>query len=435
MTVAVTDLIVGGGAAASEARLLMEVVTRATGTRLDERVILDERSAGDDWASSGAMALTGWPAEPPLPAPGAPASLMRAATALLGGLAPQPAALPGAGLLAERAAALRLHRRAPRSANGSFRPLRASDGWIGVTLSRPWDASALPALIEGPVQGDMWRAVATWAAARTSTGAADRAQLLDIACAPIAARPAERPVEPFKLTDYGSRQVTRTPIVLDLTSLWAGPLCAHLLGLCGGRIIKVESTQRPDTGRQATPGFFDLLHGGHESVALDFTSDTDRDRLHRLLRSADIVLESSRPRALRQLGIAADSFAAAGTIWVGISAYGRQDARARVGFGDDVAAAAGLVASDPARELPIPCGDAIADPLSGTIAALAALAAARSGRSCLIDVSMRDVAAWAAAAPAHAGLPTQPAPPVCRPIQAAARPFGADTQRVMSELT
>jgi crotonobetainyl-CoA:carnitine CoA-transferase CaiB-like acyl-CoA transferase len=84
---------------------------------------------------------------------------------------------------------------------------------------------------------------------------------------------------------------------------------------------------------------------------------------------------------------------ATGTIWVAISAYGRDEGD-RVGFGDDVAAAAGLVVDDGAG--PYPVGDAIADPLAGVTAAAAASVALRSGRGWLLDVSMRDVAAAAA---------------------------------------
>jgi crotonobetainyl-CoA:carnitine CoA-transferase CaiB-like acyl-CoA transferase len=77
---------------------------------------------------------------------------------------------------------------------------------------------------------------------------------------------------------------------------------------------------------------------------------------------------------------------------VAVSAYGREQPLA-VGFGDDVAAAAGLVVDD--GDGPYPVGDAIADPLAGVTAAAAVSAALRGSRGCLLDVSMRDVAAHA----------------------------------------
>ena len=87
--------------------------------------------------------------------------------------------------------------------------------------------------------------------------------------------------------------------------------------------MKVESLGRPDGARAGAPAFFDLLHGGHLSVALDFGSPDDLAALRRLLAGADVVLEASRPRALRQLGIDAGQYVADGTVWASITAYGR----------------------------------------------------------------------------------------------------------------
>ena len=106
------------------------------------------------------------------------------------------------------------------------------------------------------------------------------------------------------------------------------------------------------------------------------------------------MIESSRPRALRALGISAEAAADAGTVWVSITGHGRADGN-RVAFGDDAAVAGGLVGSDEHGD-PVFCGDALADPLSGLYAAGAALAQLRSGRGGLLDVAMSGVAADAA---------------------------------------
>ena len=130
-------------------------------------------------------------------------------------------------------------------------------------------------------------------------------------------------------------------------------------------------------------------------VALDFHDPQAIDALRELLADADLVLESSRPRALAQLGIEAAEIVAAGTSWLSITARGRDDDG--IGFGDDVAAAAGFVVADGTDLLP--CGDALADPLAGVRAAASASTALLAERACLIDVSMLHVAAEAAAGP------------------------------------
>ncbi len=122
------------------------------------------------------------------------------------------------------------------------------------------------------------------------------------------------------------------------------------------------------------------------------------------MADADVVVTASRPRALEQLGLgpALERRAGRTRAWVAITGYGDID---RVAFGDDAAAAGGLVTWDAAG----PCfvGDAIADPLTGLAASAALLAALRSGGTWRIRVSMADVAAGFAgiAAPGPAAAP------------------------------
>lgn len=366
-----------------------------------------------EWAACGAMALTGRADGPPLCTAGSPASTVRDLLQISGqcldaAIPGQHAAMPGSQVLAERAALTGLARRGPWSAGGAFRPMRARDGWFGVSLARAADVDLLPALMEQDYEGDPWHALEHWLRATSVTAAARRAALLGLPAAPVPAEPptGDRPPVRVQLGGHraepggrrvqlGGRRRDRL-LVVDLTSLWAGPLCAHLLGLSEARVIKVETVQRPDGARCGSQAFFDLLHAGHESLSLD--PGTDLGLLVALLRRADIVLEASRPRALRQWGIDAASFVADGAIWVSITAYGRDDEAGRVGFGDDVAAGAGLVAWDDGE--PLPAADAIADPLAGAAAAAAAGIALTGDRGCLLDVSMHHVAAAAAAPPA-----------------------------------
>ncbi|HEV2310640.1 MAG TPA: CoA transferase, partial [Acidimicrobiia bacterium] len=123
-----------------------------------------------------------------------------------------------------------------------------------------------------------------------------------------------------------------------------------------------------------------------------------RDRLRALIGRADVVIEASRPRALAQLGIDADAAVRTrpGLTWVSITAYGRTGPSSnRVGFGDDAAAAAGLLARDDAGT-PVFCGDAIADPVAGLVAALGAADSLVRGGGVVVDVSLAGTAAWLA---------------------------------------
>jgi crotonobetainyl-CoA:carnitine CoA-transferase CaiB-like acyl-CoA transferase len=193
--------------------------------------------------------------------------------------------------------------------------------------------------------------------------------------------------------------------LVDLSSMWAGPLCAQILQAAGAEVTKVESSTRPD-GARATPAFFSWLHPpGQATVTLDFASPAGRRELAALIASADVVIEASRPRALEQLGVDADRVEdRRGRVWLSITGYGRDvPGRDWVAFGDDAAVAGGLVAWDEVGG-PVFCGDAIADPLSGLVGAAAVLRALDAGGGRLIDLALSREAAAAAAGP-HWGTP------------------------------
>ncbi len=159
-------------------------------------------------------------------------------------------------------------------------------------------------------------------------------------------------------------------------------------------VLKVESEERPDGARFGDREFFEWLQDGHRGVTLRFGSAAGRRALTNLLEDADVVIEASRPRALQQLGIDARNLISSnpGTTWVSITGYGRGGDRGNwIAFGDDAAVAGGLVGRDGQGE-PVFCSDAIADPLTGVIAADAALRSVEAGGGHLIEVRMAAVA-------------------------------------------
>jgi len=361
-----------------------------------------DRPASQAWAASGAMALTGFAEGPPRAEPAGVALVARGAERALKALAARlgvALAIDGPALLAERAALLGLARRGRTSAGGASRLLEAADGWVAVTLARPDDLQSLPAWLgEGPGD-DPWSLVADRLRKWSLADAVARGRLLGLAVAAAGDLVGPAPVW-MRVAAHG-RAVHRRgapPLVVDLSSLWAGPLCTRLLQLAGARVVKVESASRPD-GARAHPRLFERLNAGKELLALDFASEAGRAALRELLGRADVVVESARPRALAQLGIDAESLVAErpGLVWVAISGHGRREPGAGwVAFGDDAAAAAGLaVLAGRGGDGPLFCGDAIADPLAGLHAAVAALACLATGRGALVDLSLRDVAAQA----------------------------------------
>jgi crotonobetainyl-CoA:carnitine CoA-transferase CaiB-like acyl-CoA transferase len=189
---------------------------------------------------------------------------------------------------------------------------------------------------------------------------------------------------------------------VDLSSLWAGPLCASLFSNLGARVVKVETFQRPDGARNGNSTFYDLLNEGKDSIVLNFANAGEVAALIRLLLSADIVVDSSRPRALHSLGIQAEEIVRRrrGQTWISITGHGRLEPHGnRAGFGDDCAVEAGLSwLMERAYGLPLFCGDAISDPLTGLHAALAGWACFQKGGGSVVSLALTDVVAHCIAA-------------------------------------
>ena len=392
------------------------------------------------WAESGAASLSGRSGGPALDVP---LALVRLATAAAAAIADasdrlgQRVEIDGPALLGERAALMGLGRSGATSCGGASRLMPTADGLIAVSLARTSDIDSVPAWLGAPVGTDeeMWPSVQSLVARRSAHDLVERGALLGMPVARFGE--VERSGSLVRASPLGSspdtdsRVTLADVVVVDLSALWAGPLCAHLLALAGARVIKVESIDRPDGARLGNGEFFDLLHGGHESVCIDFRDHCDIDALRSLLRCADVVIESSRPRALEQLGIVPSDMAHL-SVWLSITGYGRDRASAqRVGFGDDAAVAGGLATSDESG--PCFCADAVADPLTGMVAAAAVLHALREAKRALLDVALARTAAWAAHGPVtnirHHAL----AVPRARRSGPAAASLGRDTEAVFFE--
>ncbi|HVN37759.1 MAG TPA: CoA transferase [Myxococcota bacterium] len=402
-----------------------------------------------EWARSGAMWLTGTAVGAPRPAPGPLASCARGALEALRALVPWSDALPldGAALLGERAACFGYARAGRVAPSRSCRLLRCEDGWIALNLARDDDRASLPAWLERDAdpQADAWDFAERGVARRSTADLALRAGWLGLAVAVATAPPDPTPpwLRGRAVGAAGARAwqgPRRAPLVLDLSALWAGPLCGSLLAAAGARVVKVESVRRPDGARSGPRDFFDLCNGAKPCVALDLGSARGREQLAALARRADCIVESARPRALSQLGLDADAWLAEapGRTWVSLTGYGRGDpAPGRVAFGDDAAVAAGLALTTGGEDAPLFCGDAIADPLAGLHAAVAAAASLRAGGGHLLDLALRDVTAHAAAFRPASDLAVSidcVSPPRARHPARAAGSLGADTASILAEL-
>lgn len=307
-------------------------------------------------------------------------------------LAQRLAVLPGAMSPSElllRDAPGRLATPDFRSANRHCRLLEARDAWVALNLARPEDRDVVPALTGSEAR--IWNAAAVAVRREPATQFRDRAIELQLPVAVLGEAPIE--LLPPAMAGPAPRRV------VDMSALWAGPLCAGLLVRGGADVLQIISKRRPDPTSQASPELDRRLNGGKRQLSLDLSDAADRARLMHEIRSTDVLVTSARGAALARLGLVPAVLLAEcpGLIWVAITAHGFSgDEATRVGFGDDCAVAGGLVQWK--AEQPRFLGDALADPLTGLEAALAVLRQTTKREGGLLDMAMARVAAGYAGA-------------------------------------
>lgn len=108
-------------------------------------------------------------------------------------------------------------------------------------------------------------------------------------------------------TINGRRHVPSQPVLKDvrvvsLATNVPGPAAAARLRSLGASVVKVEPPAG-DPLLSLCPAWYEALARGQEVVTLDLKQPGDRSALDGLLRSADLLLTSSRPAALERLGL------------------------------------------------------------------------------------------------------------------------------------
>ncbi len=182
--------------------------------------------------------------------------------------------------------------------------------------------------------------------------------------------------------------------VLDLTQVRAGPTCTKILADFGAEVIRIERPGEPDRAREP----FDAvdLQRGKKSVLLDLGKPAGLEVLHRLVPSADVVVENFRPGVKHRLGIDYDRLSRLNPrlIYASISGFGQSGPYAeRPGYDQIVQGMSGLMSITGTDTTgPLRIGIPIGDLLAGYFAAIGILVALaereRSGRGQWLDTSL-----------------------------------------------
>ncbi|MFF8828952.1 CaiB/BaiF CoA transferase family protein [Streptomyces sp. NPDC015131] len=207
--------------------------------------------------------------------------------------------------------------------------------------------------------------------------------------------PAPAPMPPPAPALHGLR-------VLDLATLFAGPLAATMLGDFGADVVKVEHPRIPDPSRGHGPAkngvglWWKQLGRNKRAITLDLSTPGGRDTLLRLAATADVIVENFRPGTLERWGLGWPELSAANDqlVLARVTGFGQYGPYARrPGFGTLAEAMSGFAAitgepDGPPTLPPFGLADSIAA-LATAYAVMTALhARATTGRGQVVDMAI-----------------------------------------------
>jgi crotonobetainyl-CoA:carnitine CoA-transferase CaiB-like acyl-CoA transferase len=186
--------------------------------------------------------------------------------------------------------------------------------------------------------------------------------------------------------------------VLDVSTLFAGPLAATFLGDFGADVIKVEHPRKPDAARGHGPAkdgvnlWWKTLGRNKRTVTIDLGEPAGAALLRALAADADVLIENFRPGTLERWGLGPDELHAVNPrlVIARVTAFGQFGPyAARPGFGSLAEAMSGFAALTGAPDGPPtlpPFG--LADGIAALATAYAVLVGLRAGTGQVIDMAI-----------------------------------------------
>ena len=193
--------------------------------------------------------------------------------------------------------------------------------------------------------------------------------------------------------------------VLDLSRVFAGPLCGQVLADFGADVIKVEHPGRGDDTRdwgmrigKTETTYYNSMNRNKRSITVDLQTPEGVKIIHSLLPQCDVVIQNFKTGGAEKLGLGYEQLKAIkpDLIYCSVSGYDSSGPEAkRPGYDLVIQAEAGLMAiNGEASQPPLKFGVAAVDMMTGMYAAQAVLAALfrreRTGKGRHIEMALYD---------------------------------------------
>ncbi|GAO70941.1 CaiB/BaiF CoA-transferase family protein [Comamonas sp. E6] len=193
--------------------------------------------------------------------------------------------------------------------------------------------------------------------------------------------------------------------VLDLSRVFAGPLCGMVLADFGAEVVKVEHPGRGDDTRdwgirigKTETTYYNSMNRNKRSITLDLQTPEGVKILHELLPQFDVLIHNFKTGGAEKLGLGYEQLKAIkpDLIYCAVAGYDSSGPEAkRPGYDLVIQGEAGLMAlNGEAGMPPLKFGVAVVDLVTGMYAAQAVLAALfrreRTGKGRLIEMALYD---------------------------------------------
>lgn len=193
--------------------------------------------------------------------------------------------------------------------------------------------------------------------------------------------------------------------VLDLSRVFAGPLCGMVLADFGAEVIKVEHPGRGDDTRdwgmrigKTETTYYNSMNRNKRSITVDLQTPEGVKIIHDLLPQCDVVVQNFKTGGADKLGLGYEQLKAIkpDLIYCSVAGYDSSGPEAkRPGYDLVIQGESGLMAlNGEANTPPLKFGVAVVDLMTGMYAAQAVLAAlfqrTRTGKGRHIEMALYD---------------------------------------------
>ncbi|NKB97170.1 MAG: CoA transferase [Pseudomonadales bacterium] len=197
--------------------------------------------------------------------------------------------------------------------------------------------------------------------------------------------------------------------IIDLTTIYSGPICTSILGDQGADVIKVESPDGDwirsiqNIQRNGVNGAFAMMNRNKRSAMINLSTEEGKDVLRRLVKDADVLVENYRPGVMDRLGLGYEALKAINPklVYAAINGVGAEGPYANRRIYDAIIQAVsgmGALQANPKEEKPVLVNTLICDKLTSWSAAqsitAALVARGRTGEGQRIDIAMLDTALY-----------------------------------------